>query len=69
MTTKEKLIQDIIYAVEMNAVTKDNTKWETKHADGDLFFALAFRTEDELKQICKDSGIIIKERNELKNGT
>lgn len=27
------------------------------HIDGDMFFALAFRTEDELRGICREIGI------------
>lgn len=52
---KSDLINKIMYAVNAQAVGKQNAR----RADGDMFFVLAFRSNEELKDICKKSGIKI----------
>ena len=54
---KAELIREILTAVNANAEATRGTQRATKKADGDMFFALAFRTEKELKEICKKAGI------------
>lgn len=51
--SKASMIQEILMAVNLRA---GGTQ---KHADGELFFTLAFRTEAELKELCKEIGIRI----------
>jgi hypothetical protein len=45
--SKQQMIQDILINAKANNVI----------TDGDLFFALAFRTETELKKICQEMNI------------
>jgi hypothetical protein len=56
LKAKGELINKIMYAVNANAAGKENGR----RADGDMFFALAFKTEKELKEICNKAGIPIK---------
>lgn len=55
--TKADMIREIAMAINANADRTAGTQNATKKYDGDLFFALAFRTEKELMTICKKSGI------------
>ena len=54
--SKDSMIQEILMAVNLRAISSNGTK---QHADGNLFFSLVFRTEQELKEICKEVGIKI----------
>jgi hypothetical protein len=55
--TKGEMIKEIIMAVNAQSERTKGTMFQTKKADGDLFFTLAFRTEKELKAICGEVGI------------
>lgn len=46
-TSKEIMISEILIAAKASGV----------YVSGDMFFALAFRTETELRQICREIGI------------
>jgi len=50
--SKDAMIQEILMAAVANGV----------HTTGDMFFALAFRTEKELARICCDLHINTVER-------
>ena len=47
--TKGQMIQEIFICMKANQL----------YISGDLFLTLAFRTEDELKNICRELGIKI----------
>lgn len=49
ITNKDRMIQEIIIHLKANG----------QRVDGDIFFALAFRTDSELRQICAAAGIRI----------
>lgn len=53
LKAKSDLINKIMYAVNAQAAGKQNAR----RADGDMFFALAFRSNEELMDICKKAGI------------
>ena len=59
--SKAEMIREIIMAVNVQSDAKRGTAFQTKTADGQLFFALAFRTEAELKAICIKAGISLKQ--------
>ena len=49
--TKAQMIQELIFGVELAAVSSAGTKYPTKPADGKLFLALACCSEEEIKTI------------------
>lgn len=55
--TKADMIREVLMAVNNQAERTRGTIFQTKKANGDLFLTLAFRTDRELKEICKKVGI------------
>ena len=54
---KDTMIREILMAVNANAEATRGRQNQTRRADGDLFFSLAFMTEKQLIKICKQIGI------------
>ena len=55
--TKSEMIREIALAINASAAATAGTNNATKKYDGDMFLALAFRSEKELEEICKKTGI------------
>lgn len=56
---KAELIREILMAVNAHAEATKGTQNASKRADGDMFFTLAFLSEEELTKICKKANIKI----------
>lgn len=55
--TKERMINEVLMAVNANAERTKNTFFATKKSDGDLFFSLAFMDDRDLLKLCVEIGI------------
>lgn len=62
MADKAVMIREILAAVNAQAERSKDWVKPSKRADGDLFFSLAFLSEEELLEICKEAGIILPKK-------